>query len=80
MSEHVERHSGSAGLPPREEVPTEAVEAIERDRTDRLDPGNRPESAEVDNTDRTFDPETGMFTDSEGYAQAEKRYDADDEA
>lgn len=50
------------------------AEEIERDREERLDPDNRPEGAEVDNTDREFDAEKGLYTDSEGYEQAEERF------
>ena len=52
----------------------EDAEEIEADRQERLDPDNRPEDAEVDNTDREFDPEKGLYTDSEGYEQAEERF------
>ncbi len=52
------------------EVPPEAVEAIEAERRERLDPENRPDNVEVDNTDRDFDVEKGMFTDAEGYDDA----------
>lgn len=75
-----ERQSGTAGLPDQDNVPAETIEAIERERAERLDPANRPDAAEVDNTRRTFDAETGKFTDSEGYAEAEKQYRADDQA
>jgi hypothetical protein len=37
---------------------------IEEERKRRLDPENRPENAEVDNTQRTFDTEKGVFEDS----------------
>jgi hypothetical protein len=37
---------------------------IEEERRRRLDPENRPENAEVDNTQRTFDTEKGVFEDS----------------
>jgi hypothetical protein len=47
---------------------------IEQERQERLDPQNRPDEAEVDNTDREFDEEKGRFTDSEGYDDAEKRF------
>lgn len=47
---------------------------VEREREERLDPDNRPETAEVDNTDREFDEEKGKFTDSEGYEEAEERF------
>ena len=66
-----ERESGTAGLPTEDDVPPETVEQIERDRAERLDPANRPEDTEVDNTGRTFDSGAGKFTDSEDY-------DADD--
>jgi hypothetical protein len=41
------------------------LEVIEEEREKRLDPDNRPENAEVDNTDRDFDVVKGQFTDSE---------------
>lgn len=41
------------------------LEAIEKERQERLDPDNRPDNAEVDNTDREFDVVKGQFTDSE---------------
>lgn len=52
----------------------EDAEQIEADRQERLDPDNRPDGAEVDNTDRKFDAEKGLYTDSEGYDEAEKRF------
>ena len=51
-------------------------EQIEEDREQRLDPDNRPEGAEIDNTDREFDATKGMFTDADGYDQAEEKYPA----
>jgi hypothetical protein len=47
---------------------------IEQDREERLDPDNRPDDVEVDNTDRDFDVKKGMFTDSEGYDEAEPKF------
>ena len=41
------------------------LEAIEEEREKRLDPDNRPDNAEIDNTDRDFDVVKGRFTDSE---------------
>lgn len=41
--------------------PPEEIEKIEAEREERLDPANRPDNAEVDNTDRTF--EDGGFKD-----------------
>ena len=52
----------------------EDEEEIEEEREKRLDPDNRPDNAEVDNTDREFDPKKGMFTDDEGYDQAEEKF------
>ena len=43
----------------------EQIDEIEAEREERLDPDNRPENAEVDNTDRDFDTTTGQFTDHE---------------
>ena len=52
----------------------EDAEEIEEERQERLDPDNRPDGAEVDNTDREFDAEKGLYTDSEGYEQAEEKF------
>jgi hypothetical protein len=46
----------------RDDVPEDE---LEKEREERLDTENRPENTEVDNTQRTFDPETGLFEDSE---------------
>jgi len=54
----------------------EDEQAIEEEREQRLDPENRPDNVEVDNTDRDFDPEKGMFTDSEGYDEADPKFPA----
>lgn len=40
-------------------------EELKKERDERLAPENRPDTAEVDNSDRTFNPETGLFEDSE---------------
>ena len=48
------------------EVSEEEQAEIENTREQRLDPENRPEGAEVDNTNRTFDPATGEFKESAG--------------
>jgi hypothetical protein len=52
----------------------EDEEEIEEDRQERLDPDNRPDGAEIDNTDREFDAKKGMFTDAEGYDEAEEKF------
>lgn len=48
-----------------DEAPQELIDEIEAERSERLDPDNRPEGAEVDNTDRDFDVEHGRFEDTE---------------
>ncbi len=45
------------------EISEEEKAEIEHTREQRLDPENRPENAEVDNTHRDFDADTGEFTD-----------------
>jgi hypothetical protein len=52
----------------------EDAEEIEEERQRRLDPENRPDNVEVDNTQRDFDAEKGMFEDSEGYEEAEEKF------
>ena len=61
------------------EVSEQDVEEIEAEREKRLAADNRPENAEVDNTQRTFDPETGMFTDEDGQEEAEPKFVPDEE-
>jgi hypothetical protein len=61
---------------PEERPPDDEVEEIEAERRQRLDAAHRPRNAEVDNTHREFDPAVGMFTDSEGYDSAARRYAA----
>ena len=70
VSGEAEEESGTQqpGADPEDE------EEIEEERKERLDPDNRPDGAEVDNTDREFDAEKGMYTDSEGYEQAEEKF------
>lgn len=81
MSETSEEHEQeSAGLPDPDEVSDQEKEELEQDRQQRLDPDSRPDSAEVDNTDRTFDPETGLFTDNPDHSEADPVYSAEDEA
>ncbi len=55
-----------------------SLEEILKDREERLDPDNRPENTEVSNAGREFDGEKGMFTDEEGYDEAEKKFTLDD--
>ncbi|WP_435746629.1 hypothetical protein [Nocardioides sp. SYSU DS0663] len=60
--------------------PEESIEQVEAERQERLDPANRPDDVEVDNTGRDFDVEKGMFTDSEEYDAAPRRYLPPEEA
>jgi len=46
-----------------EEVPEERAQEIEAERDKRLDPDNRPDNAQIDNSDRDFDVASGQFTD-----------------
>ncbi len=39
------------------------IEQIEQEREERLDPENRPNNAQVDNTQRDFDEDAGEFQD-----------------
>jgi hypothetical protein len=57
--------SESTGPDASGEVSEQDKEQIEKERQERLDPDNRPDNAEVDNSDRDFDPRTGEFEDSE---------------
>ena len=52
---------------------------MEEEREKRLDPDNRPDGAEIDNTERTFDVDRGQFTDSEDYDDSEPAPFADPE-
>ena len=51
-----------------QELSAQERESIEQERAGRL--AERPENAEVDNTQRDFDATKGMFTDSPGYDEA----------
>jgi hypothetical protein len=48
-----------------ETPPDDEVRDIEEERARRLDAANRPDNAEVDNTQRDFDSDAGRFTDGE---------------
>lgn len=69
-----DRAGRSLGHDPRK-VPDQATrEEIAAEREERLDPENRPDGAEVDNTGRSFDPQRGEFTDAPTYDEAEPRF------
>ena len=65
------RAGRSLGIDPNEEPDEQTKQEMEEERQRRLDPENRPDGAEVDNTGRTFDVERGQFTDSEDYDESE---------
>jgi len=52
-------------LPGDVELSESEIEEIEQERQRRTAEENRPEGAEVDNTDRDFDPIEGKFEDSD---------------
>ena len=65
------RAGRSLGIDPQKEPDDETKQEMDAERERRLDPDNRPEGAEVDNTERTFDHDRGQFTDSEDYDESE---------
>ena len=74
-----ERAGRSLGNDPTAEPDEDTAKEIEQEREERLDPDNRPDNAEVDNTQRTFDVDRGQFTDSEEYDDNEPAPYADPE-
>ncbi|HEX2895676.1 MAG TPA: hypothetical protein VHO29_16860 [Marmoricola sp.] len=65
------RAGRSLGIDPQAEPDDRTKQELEEERRQRLDPDNRPDGAEVDNTDRTFDTARGQFTDAEEYDASE---------
>ncbi len=64
-----------------EEYPDDAVgldgtpvDQLMEERRERLTAENRDENTSVDNTQRDFDVEKGMFTDDPDYDTAEKKF------
>jgi hypothetical protein len=66
-----ERAGRSLGIDPQAEPDEDTKKDMAEEREKRLDPDNRPDNAEVDNTPRTFDVDRGQFTDSEEYDENE---------
>ena len=64
-----ERAGRSLGIEPNKEPDDETKQEMEEEREKRLDPDNRPDGAEIDNTDRTFDVDQGMFTDNDDFEE-----------
>ena len=69
-----ERAGRSLGIEPNKEPDDETKQDMEEERDRRLDPENRPDGAEIDNTDRDFDVDKGMFTDNEAYDEVDPEY------
>jgi hypothetical protein len=65
------RAGRSLGIDPNQEPDDQTKQEMEEERRRRLDPENRPDGAEVDNMDRTFDHDRGQFTDSPDYDESE---------
>src|SRR6478735_5616325 len=74
-----ERAGRSLGIDTQAEPDEDTKKEMEEEREKRLDPDNRPEGAEIDNTERTFDVDRGQFTDSEDYDDSEPLPFADSE-
>lgn len=74
MSDQAEQ-SETEAAPDPQNVDTEV---IEKEREERLDPENRPDLAEIDNSDRDFDPATGMFTDNDDHDAAPEQFADED--
>ena len=74
-----ERAGRSLGIDTQAEPDEDTKKEMEEEREKRLDPDNRPEGAEIDNTERTFDVDRGQFTDSEDYDDSEPPPFADPE-
>lgn len=79
------RDAGEKVEAPEGEFPKDAegfdgtpVEQILKERDERLDPENRPENTEVSNAGREFHVEKGMFTDEEGFEEAEEKYTSEE--
>lgn len=62
----IEDAGGRELRPVDERPPDDEVAEMEEERERRLDPDNRPDASEVDNTERDFDAEAGRFTDGDG--------------
>lgn len=65
------RAGRSMGIDLNGPPPGMTEEEVEAERERRLDPANRPEGAEVDNTGRNFDVERGEYTDTDEAAADE---------
>lgn len=74
-----ERAGRSQGIDTESEPDEDTAQEMEEERERRLDPENRPENAEVDNTQRDFDVDRGKFTDRDDYDEGDPAPYAEDE-
>lgn len=75
-----EQEHEPAGLPDADDLSEEEVAKLDQEREERLADENRPDGAETDNSERTFDPEAGMFTDNPEHSEADRPFTEGDEA
>src|SRR4051794_12721415 len=66
-----ERAGRSLGIEPEADPDENTKKERGKEPERRRVPDNRPDGAEIDNSDRTFDVERGQFTDSEDYDESE---------
>ncbi len=74
-----DRAGRSQGIDTESEPDEDTKQEMEEERERRLDPENRPDNAEVDNTPRDFDVDRGMFTDRDDYDEGGEAPYADPE-
>lgn len=74
-----DRAGRSQGIDTETEPDDDTKQEMEEERERRLDPENRPDNAEVDNTPRDFDVDRGMFTDRDDYDESGEAPYADPE-
>ena len=69
-----DKEPGTAGLPDADDISDEKKAELDKEREERLADENRPDGAEVDNTQRDFDDAAGMFTDNPDHSEDERPY------
>ena len=74
-----ERAGRSQGIDTESEPDEDTKQEMEEERERRLDPENRPEHAEIDNTQRDFDVDRGKFTDRDDYDEGDPTPYADEQ-
>ncbi|ROR89890.1 hypothetical protein [Nocardioides aurantiacus] len=74
-----ERAGRSQGIDTESEPDEDTKQEMEEERERRLDPENRPDNAEIDNTQRDFDVDRGKFTDRDDYDESDPAPYADEQ-